>query len=53
MVAVEVSRQQRAAIVAAPAYFDSHPKPKTQRDLTAHRCMGEVYHRRRKPPETR
>jgi len=40
MVAVKVSRQQRAAIVAAPAYFDSHPKPKTPRDLTAHRCMG-------------
>jgi DNA-binding transcriptional LysR family regulator len=36
----QVSRQQRAAIVAAPAYFDSHPKPKTPRDLTAHRCMG-------------
>jgi DNA-binding transcriptional LysR family regulator len=40
MVAVKVSGQQRAAIVAAPAYFDSHPKPKTPRDLTAHRCMG-------------
>jgi DNA-binding transcriptional LysR family regulator len=40
MVAVKVSGQQRAAIVATPAYFDSHPKPKTPRDLTAHRCMG-------------
>ena len=40
MVAVKVSGQQRAAIVAAPGYFDSHPKPKTPRDLTAHRCMG-------------
>ena len=40
MVAVKVSRQQRAAIVAAPAYFDAHPKPKTPRDLTAHSCMG-------------
>jgi DNA-binding transcriptional LysR family regulator len=40
MVAVKVSGLQRAAIVAAPAYFDSHPKPKTPRDLTAHRCMG-------------
>jgi DNA-binding transcriptional LysR family regulator len=39
MVAVKVSGQQRAAIVAAPGYFDSHPKP-TTRDLTAHRCMG-------------
>ena len=40
MVAVKVSRQQRAAIVAAPAYFKSHPKPKTPRDLTVHRCIG-------------
>ena len=40
MVAVKVSGQQRAAIVAAPGYFDSHPKPKTPRDLTSHRCMG-------------
>src|SRR3989449_10514413 len=39
MVAVKVTGEQRAAIVAAPAYFDSHPKPKTPRDLTAHRCI--------------
>jgi DNA-binding transcriptional LysR family regulator len=39
MVAVKVSAEQRAAIVAAPAYFESHPKPKTPRDLTAHRCI--------------
>jgi DNA-binding transcriptional LysR family regulator len=39
MVAVKVTGEQRAAIVAAPAYFDSHPKPKTPRDLTAHRCV--------------
>ncbi len=50
MVAVRVSDEQRAAIVAAPGYFDSHPKPKTPRDLTAHRCLryrmgasGSVY----------
>jgi DNA-binding transcriptional LysR family regulator len=29
MVAVKITGQQRAAIVVAPAYFDSHPKPKT------------------------
>jgi len=40
MVAVKVSKQQRAAIVGAPEYFRSHPKPKTPRDLTAHRCIG-------------
>jgi DNA-binding transcriptional LysR family regulator len=39
MVAVKVSAEQRAAIVAAPKYFESHPKPKTPRDLTAHRCI--------------
>ncbi len=39
MVAVKVTPEQRAAVVAAPAYFDSHPKPKTPRDLTTHRCL--------------
>jgi DNA-binding transcriptional LysR family regulator len=39
MVAVKVTGEQRAAVVAAPAYFESHPKPKTPRDLTAHRCV--------------
>jgi DNA-binding transcriptional LysR family regulator len=39
MVAVKVSGEQRAAIVAAPSYFDSRPKPKTPRDLTAHHCI--------------
>jgi DNA-binding transcriptional LysR family regulator len=39
MVAVKVSGEQRAAIVAAPSYLDSRPKPKTPRDLTAHRCI--------------
>jgi DNA-binding transcriptional LysR family regulator len=40
MVAVRVSGQQRAAIVATPAYFESHPRPRTPRDLTAHPCIG-------------
>jgi DNA-binding transcriptional LysR family regulator len=39
MVAVRVTGKQRAAIVAAPEYFKSRPKPKTPRDLTAHRCL--------------
>jgi DNA-binding transcriptional LysR family regulator len=50
MVAVRVTGEQRAAIVAAPGYFDSHPTPKTPRDLTAHHCLryrmgasGSVY----------
>lgn len=40
MVAVRVSGQQRAAIVAAPSYFELHPKPKSPRDLMAHRCLS-------------
>ena len=39
MVAVKVTAPQRAAIVGAPSYFASHPKPKVPRDLTAHRCV--------------
>ena len=39
MVAVRVSREQRAAIVGAPGYFASHPKPQSPRDLTAHRVL--------------
>ncbi len=39
MVAVKVTGEQRAAVVAARRYFASHPKPKTPRDLTAHRCL--------------
>jgi DNA-binding transcriptional LysR family regulator len=50
MVAVRVTGEQRAAIVATPEYFESHPRPKAPRDLTAHRCIryrmgasGSVY----------
>src|SRR4051812_12256060 len=40
MIAVRVSADQRAAIVGAPAYFESHPKPKSPRDLTKHQCLN-------------
>lgn len=40
MIAVRVSLDQRAAIVGAPAYFETHARPKTPRDLTAHRCIN-------------
>jgi DNA-binding transcriptional LysR family regulator len=50
MIAVRVSGDHRAAIVGAPAYFKSNPKPKVPRDLLGHRCInfrhghgGEVY----------
>ena len=40
MVAVKVSPEQRAAIVASPKYFKAHPAPVTPRDLTNHRCLN-------------
>jgi len=40
MVAVRVSSDHRAAIVAAPSYFGARPRPKTPRELTAHRCIN-------------
>ncbi|MGH9434829.1 MAG: LysR family transcriptional regulator [Terriglobia bacterium] len=40
MIAVRVSKDHRAAIVGAPGYFKSHPKPKTPRDLLKHRCIN-------------
>jgi DNA-binding transcriptional LysR family regulator len=39
MTAVRVTREQRAAVVAAPGYFGTHAKPKTPRDITTHRCV--------------
>ena len=39
MTAVRVTGEQRAAVVAAPTYFDAHPKPKSPGDLTSHRCV--------------
>jgi len=40
MIAVRVSKDHRAAIVGAPAYFKSHPKPKMPHDLLKHRCIN-------------
>ncbi|MGC2658566.1 MAG: LysR family transcriptional regulator [Bryobacteraceae bacterium] len=40
MIAVRVSKDHRAAIVGAPAYFKSHPKPKTPHDLLSHKCIN-------------
>jgi DNA-binding transcriptional LysR family regulator len=40
MIAVRVSGEQRAAIVAAPRYIESHPRPESPRDLTTHRCIN-------------
>ncbi len=40
MIAVRVSPDHRAAIVGAPEYFKTHPKPKTPHDLLKHRCIN-------------
>jgi DNA-binding transcriptional LysR family regulator len=40
MVAVRVSPDLRAAIVASPRYFKAHPKPRRPQDLLQHRCIG-------------
>jgi DNA-binding transcriptional LysR family regulator len=41
MIAVPIGPPLRMAVVAAPAYFKVHPKPKTPQDLTAHRCINQ------------
>ena len=40
MMAVRVSPDHRPAIVGSPEYFQSHPKPKSPRDLLRHRCIN-------------
>jgi DNA-binding transcriptional LysR family regulator len=49
MVAVEIGGRQRLLVVATPAYFARHGRPRQPRDLLAHRCVvnlmpgGEPY----------
>jgi DNA-binding transcriptional LysR family regulator len=40
MVAVRVSEDLRAAIVASPTYFASRPRPRHPRDLLGHPCIN-------------
>ncbi|MBG6596000.1 LysR family transcriptional regulator [Pseudomonas aeruginosa] len=40
MIAVPIGPKLRMAAVAAPDYFDKHPKPKTPQDLTRHSCIN-------------
>lgn len=40
MIAVRVSHDLRAAIVGAPGYFESHPRPRHPQDLRVHRCIN-------------
>lgn len=39
MIAVRVSADIEMAVVGAPSYFASHPKPDTPRDLARHPCL--------------
>jgi DNA-binding transcriptional LysR family regulator len=41
MIAVPIGPALRLAVVASPGYFESHPPPKTPRDLTTHRCINQ------------
>ncbi len=49
MIAVPLGADQRFAVVGAPAYFETHPKPHTPADLSRHRCIrsrlpgGDIY----------
>jgi DNA-binding transcriptional LysR family regulator len=40
MVAVRVTPDLRFAVVGSPRYFESHPIPKSPRDLAVHSCIG-------------
>jgi len=40
MIAIPIGQPLRMAAVASPAYFASHPKPKTPRDLVNHQCIN-------------
>jgi DNA-binding transcriptional LysR family regulator len=49
MIAVPFGSEQRMIAVAAPAYFERHPRPETPNDLAGHDCIrmrlpsGSVY----------
>ncbi|MBY5519373.1 LysR family transcriptional regulator [Rhizobium leguminosarum] len=40
MIAVRIGADMRMAVVGAPAYFDTRPKPLTPQDLTDHNCIN-------------
>ncbi|TAV89852.1 LysR family transcriptional regulator [Rhizobium leguminosarum] len=40
MIAVHIGPDMRMAVVGAPAYFDTRPKPLTPQDLTYHNCIN-------------
>ena len=40
MIAVRIGPDLRSAVVGAPSYFASRPRPQTPQDLTAHNCIN-------------
>lgn len=40
MIAVRIGPDMRMAVVGAPAYFATRPKPRTPQDLTTHNCIN-------------
>lgn len=40
MIAVRISPDLRMAVVGAPSYFKTHPKPRLPKDLTAQACIN-------------
>ncbi|HBO1017299.1 TPA: LysR family transcriptional regulator [Pseudomonas aeruginosa] len=40
MIAMPIGPPVRMAVVASPAYFEVHPKPKNPRDLVGHNCIN-------------
>ena len=41
MIAIPIGPPLRLAVVASPAYFATHPAPKTPQALTAHNCINQ------------
>jgi DNA-binding transcriptional LysR family regulator len=40
MIAVRIGPDMRMAVLGSPAYFETHPVPKTPHDLTEQRCIN-------------
>jgi DNA-binding transcriptional LysR family regulator len=41
MIAIPIGPRLRMAVVASPAYLAAHGKPRTPKELTAHRCINQ------------
>jgi DNA-binding transcriptional LysR family regulator len=41
MIAIPIGPRLRLAVVASPGYFAAHGKPRTPKELTAHRCINQ------------